>query len=218
MKSIQRSLCVIGLFFSLHCEEPRLPLTDYQLPIFTTPLQPFFFVYPALHYFGGNNLELLNERQPYDQYSFVQYIIDFGNNIHSKVTKDTNDRLDLNFTFRLKGNLGDISRYEFLFTPPIKIGYAEGGAQRTSGDHFSFWLREFLVSYQPEGCSQPFFSFGFFPYKLGNGLLLGNAYRLNQPIQGQYLYEQIDQFRPAFLVHLANNSETFFYKSIITCF
>lgn len=171
--------------------------------------KPLFFFNPLFQYFGGENLELLNAQNNFDSYSFVQYIFDFGTFYPKHFSRYSQDLLSLAVTFRIKGNFGNDGRYNTHTSLPVKIGWAgtESGITYNS-DTVSFWTREASIAYQPESYPSPLLTLGFFPFKIGNGLVLGNAYKLNEPIPGQYIYEQIDQFRPGILCSALNKNHT----------
>ena len=176
--------------------------------------QPSFFFDPIIQYYAGENLELLNSSQPFDAYSFVQYIFDFGAIYPQHLSNTSQELLSLTAAFRMKGNFGNDGRYATTSFTPLKIGWAgTETAHNHTTDTFAFWAREVSIAYQPDSYDTPLFTLGFFPFKLGNGLILGNAYKLNEPIPGQYIYQQIDQFRPGFLCSATNNKKTISHSS-----
>lgn len=195
---------------SLYCADPPL---DQRPP---------FFVSSMLQYYGGQNLELLNTDQSYDSYSFMQYIGDFGIHFPQRLQSDEAISKDgtlpisaprfltLDAVFRIKGNLGNAGLYNQTSSIPIKIGWtATETAHNHSIDKFLWWVREAAVTYGPEPEKNRFFKVGLFPYKLGNGLILGNAYKITIPIPGQFVYPQIDQFRPGLQGTITTSNKQF---------
>ena len=168
---------------------------------------PPFFANLAIQYFYGENLELLNSSQPFDTYSFFQYIFDIG--IHKNKefsTLKNNPSLILDGVGRFKGIFGNDGFYTKTTLSPIKIGWTKVEVSPTQElGHTKMWLRELALTINPQEENHSFFKIGLFPYKLGNGLTLGNAYVLQAPIPGQFIYEQIDQFRPGILCSLTHH-------------
>ncbi len=193
----------------------------YTFPFFPAEKKKYpFFATINMQYFFGNNLELFNSSQPFDSYSFVQYIFDFGTHQKKKSNTAKKPTIDFDATLRIKGIFGNNGLYSQSQSSAIKIGWSRTEADCVSTQYANtLWIRELALMIQPQENYDSFFKIGFFPYKIGNGLTLGNAYVLEAPIPGQFIYEQIDQFRPGFLCSLSTKNKTFssdFYLGINT--
>ena len=154
---------------------------------------PFFSSKLTTHTYFGQDLDILNIR-PFTPYSLFQYIFDFG--IQSLNTQ-TSTKKKQSFSFianaRIKGLLG-------------QRGSGLVPLQETK--KFQIWMKELSLQYMPTENKNSFIKGGFFPFKVGNGFVLGNAYDINIPISWQYNYEQINQFRPGILLQVGNQKNS----------
>jgi len=151
---------------------------------------PFFSNTLTTHLYFGEDLNNLNT--PFFQgYSLFQYIDDFG----IQFDKESTTKKIASFVAkaRVKGIFGN--------TGSGLLPYQET-------KKFQIWMREISLLYAPTENKMSFLQLGIFPFKVGNGFVLGDAYDINIPISWQYLSEQIDQFRPGFLVHLGNQKKS----------
>jgi hypothetical protein len=182
-----------------------LPCTNF-LSACTPPL---FFADIITHYYYGQNLDLLNSAQPFDAYSLFQYIFDAGIYLDKELSSEKKQSATLKAQVRMKGIFGNAGSCLSTTSSPIKIGWARTEtSQGQQLDTFLIWMRELALSFSPTENKNNFFKIGLFPFKIGNGLVLGNAYKIKIPIPGQYVYEQIDQFRPGLQIHVANARNT----------
>ena len=187
-------LCFSIIFFPSQCT-PQYP--------------PVFFTDIITHYYFGHNLDLLNNAQPFDSYSLFQYIFDAGIYLDKELVPEKNHSVSLKAQVRMKGLFGNAGPCLSTTGIPIKIGWAQTEtAHEQELDKFLIWMREIYCSYCPNDNKNNFLKLGLFPLKIGNGLVLGNAYKIKIPIPGQYVYEQIDQFRPGIQLQLTNLKNT----------
>jgi len=154
---------------------------------------PFFSNKLTTHTYFGQDLDILNIK-PFTPYSLFQYIYDCG--VQS-----------------LDTNLGKTKKQSFSFVANARIKGIFG--KRGSGlvplqqtKKFEIWMKELSLQYMPTENKNNFIKGGFFPFKVGNGFVLGNAYDINIPISWQYLYEQINQFRPGIQLQLGNQKNS----------
>ncbi len=152
---------------------------------------PFFSNTLTTHLYFGEDLNNLN-LPSFQGYSLFQYIDDFGIEI-SKESSQRKHTACVVAKARIKGIFGN---------------KGSGLVPWQEEKKFQIWMREASLLYAPTENKTSFFQLGIFPFKVGNGFVLGNAYDINIPISWQYLYEQIDQFRPGFLIHLSNQRKS----------
>ncbi len=187
---------ILTLFYSanLLSMEPSVNLSDKALERVedVRPL-PFFFSNLVTQPFFGQNLEVLMNG-PFNPYSVFQYILDFGIQLDKEPIRKTDQTISFSALARIKGIFGD-------------KGSGINPFQETK--KFEIWMRDLFLLYSPTENKNTFVQMGFFPFKVGNGLVLGNAYDVNIPIAWQFIYEQIDQFRPGFLIQLGDQKKSF---------
>lgn len=168
-----------------------------------------FFADIITHYYYGQNLDLLNDAQPFDSYSLFQYIFDGGIHFTKELTPEKKQSASLLAQIRAKGLFGNAGSCLSTTDIPTKIGWARTETRHEQElDKFLIWIRELDLSYSPSENKNSFFKIGLFPFKIGNGLVLGNAYKIKIPIPGQYVYEQIDQFRPGLQLQVTNQKNS----------
>ncbi len=166
-------------------------LSSYATSI-PTPL-PFFSSKLTTSTYFGQDLDILNIK-PFTPYSLFQYIYDFGvQSLNTNLSKEVKQSFSFVANARIKGILG--TRGSGLV--PL---------QQTK--KFEIWMKELFLQYMPTENKNNFLKGGFFPFKVGNGFVLGNAYDINIPISWQYLYEQINQFRPGILLQIGNQKNS----------
>lgn len=149
---------------------------------------------------SGSNVELLNNSSTYDRYLFGQSIADANLYIHGS-EEQFSFPVDAKATIRLNTILGNAGETTKSTPQHIKIGRA---LTETYHEHsFSkpiFWLREGFVKLQSSWLDS-FVQIGFFPKKIGLGLVLGDRYEMDKTLATNPKESQIDQFRPGVLVH-----------------
>ncbi len=151
----------------------------------------FFSNTLTTHLYFGQDLNNLN-LPSFQGYSLFQYIDDFGIQL-SKTSSYRKHTASVLAKARIKGIFGN---------------KGSGLVPWQEEKKFQIWMREASLLYAPTEDTSNFFQLGIFPFKVGNGFVLGDAYDINIPISWQYLYEQIDQFRPGFLIHLSNHKKS----------
>lgn len=186
-------VCLCCIFLSLGY---TLPLKAIAKPatqgIVSWTIQPSLYS----NFYGGSNLELLNGR-PADQQLFVLQIGDFSTKFvlpsqHSAI-------LSLGSTLRTIDIWGD-QIDAGLRLHPLKVGLGRTEAYQRSTEEKTFWLKELWLFYQSADKKMGN-RIGYFPYKIGNGLIIGNAHVITTPLIGMYNYEYyINQYRPGCLM------------------
>lgn len=190
--------------------QKKVPFS-YLLLFLSAPLfsmtTPIFFADFVSHYYFGQNLYLSNNAQSFDSYSLFQCIFDTGIRLDKELTPEKKQTVSLLADIRMKGLFGNAGSCLTFANDPVKIGWAKTETITTGElDKFLIWVRELSVTYCPTKNKNSFFEIGLFPFRIGNGFVLGNAYKANIPITWQYVYEQIDQFRPGLLLQLTNQT------------
>jgi hypothetical protein len=154
---------------------------------------PFFSSTLTTHTYFGQDLDILNIK-PFTPYSLFQYIFDFGiQSLNTKLGKEAQQSFSFVANARIKGIMG-------------QLGSGLVPLQQTK--KFEIWMKELSLQYMPTENKNSYLQGGFFPFRVGNGFVLGNAYDINIPISWQYLYEQINQFRPGILLQLGNQKNS----------
>ena len=158
-----------------------------------SPTLPFFSSKLTTNTYFGQDLDILNIK-PFTPYSLFQYIFDFGvQSLNTNLSKEAKQSFSFVANARMKGILG-------------KRGSGLVPLQQTK--KFEIWMKELSLQYMPTENKNSYIKGGFFPFKVGNGFVLGNAYDINIPISWQYLYEQINQFRPGLQLQLGNQKNS----------
>ena len=157
----------------------------------TTP-PPFFSNKLTTHFYGGQDLNVLNNPS-FDPYTVFQYIDDFGVEIKEEPIRETSQTISLLAKARVKGIFGNTG---------------SGLVPLQEVAKFKIWLREASLLYAPTENKNSFLQGGLIPFKVGNGFVLGNAYNISIPIAWQYVYEQIDQFRPGIVLQIGNQKKS----------
>jgi hypothetical protein len=164
--------------------------------------EPCTFVsqFDARHFFG-NNLQLLNSKNSFDNYFFTQYTFDGGLYIHPHSHYGEKESVEFKVTGRVKGNAGNVSRYTQTQRKKSKVGWAitELDEQHAT-NKMMFWIRNLWIKYHFDKDKSTSFTAGLFPFSVGHGIALGNASVIGQPLPGNYTLQEVDQFRPGVLL------------------
>ncbi len=163
---------------------------------------------PAAHFiadlytdlFFGKSLELFSDRD-FDSYGFLQQTIDVGFDITSCINNEHSQWLEFLGIARAKAIFGNTDAFNKFIPKPIKMGVArtENNFTPTLVNETIF-LREAWLSYHIGNFYPTSLTVGFFPYRLGYGLIVGNAHNVGITIPGQYYERFVDQFRPGILL------------------
>ena len=166
------------------------------LPSFScrAPIQkpPFFSNKLTTHFYGGQDLNVLNNPS-FDPYTVFQYINDCGIELKDEPIRETKQTVSVIAKARIKGIFGN---------------EGSGLVPLQEVTKFKIWLREASLLYAPTENKNNFLQAGVIPFKVGNGFVLGNAYNISIPIAWQYIYEQIDQFRPGIILKIGNQKKS----------
>lgn len=161
-----------------------------------------FLLRPTIYsnLYAGSNLELLNTH-PKDRQLFVLEIADLS--AGAQILDCGCPWLSFYATARAIGVFGDDGFTSSTNFRPIKVGL---GRTEVSWNfelqQQPFWVRELWTRINTVNNSA-LFQIGYFPYRLGNGIIVGNAHKIVTPIIGLYNYEYyINQYRPGALISI----------------
>jgi hypothetical protein len=198
---MKKTINVLILFFLLsfpfiHTSETRKNYIaqDQQdeYAIFTTQITSDTFLRST------SNIALLNHDNNFDQAAFVQSIIDLESSIKSP-KNSTKRTIELNLAGRINTVWGSPETLETVTPSIIKIGHSV-----TETDHAhavnkpilsikSSWMKIYSES------KKSWFQCGLFPKQIGLGLILGNGYKMGNPLLTNDSEVFIDQYRPGIM-------------------
>lgn len=150
--------------------------------------------------FYGNNTSLLRDCQ-HDTIFFSRHTLDYG------VGVSLDSIMQFNTTFRNKGIWGGTNLGSSTTRDEFKTFDVVGGSHSHSIPRHLTWAREIWLEFSwpdaldlsPHGSH--YFKIGIFPFSLGGGIALGNAFAVGPPNLGFFSDSSIDQFAPGALFH-----------------
>lgn len=158
--------------------------------------------------FWGDNISLLNsnnrvECKPTDRIFFVRHTLDFTSDLlYGKKTYGCSI-LELLLTVRNRGVWGNPESIAPVTEAELRIGDALLGSHKHNIPRHLFWMREIWLQInlgQPIGpwCfnREQTFTIGLFPFQLGRGIALGDAYAVAPELLGFYTDFVVDQYTP----------------------
>jgi len=152
---------------------------------------PLFVSNFVTNFFWGQNVDIFNS--PFDPYSQFQYIYDFGFQIEDEPINNTNQFFSITALARFKGIFGDLG---------------SGLVPLQETEKFEVWIRNFNLKLMPGRNKNCYFQIGYFPFKIANGFTIGTAYNINIPNVWEYTHEQLNQYRPGFVLHLSDHKRS----------
>ncbi len=140
---------------------------------------------------GGSNIALLNSNNTFDSALFIQSIIDLG--ITMKTPEDHKQRnIIFHLTARANSILGSPETTQLITPELVRIGHTVTEFEHAHAvDRSLLWIREAWIKIYSDS-QNGFFQCGCFPKKIGQGLILGNRYRIAEI----HLESLVDQYRP----------------------
>lgn len=147
--------------------------------------------------YAGSGLNTLNVYN-WDKDIFFMYIGDVS--LQNKICFNSSDfSAGSKLTFRVKGIAGSENYFSNLEYNPVKIGIGRTEVAYSSRLNNQYvWLRELWGEGRWGDESSVHAKIGLFPYRLGSGLVLGDAYIVRLPVPVFTSYKDIDQFRAGF--------------------
>jgi hypothetical protein len=150
--------------------------------------------------FYGKNINWLNNDNDFDKSYFSRHTLDLMiDALYGAKTYGSNI-LELLFQIRNKGVWGNPESIASTTTADIKVLDAIKGTHRHGFPRHIFWIRQLWLQFNiNEAFGLPFknthtFTIGAFPFQLGRGIALGDAYAVGPEILGFYADSAIDQY------------------------
>lgn len=157
--------------------------------------------------FFAKNVVLLNDNNRGNFIYFSRHTIDL--NLDIKYGADTYGKSVAEFMFdmRDRGIWGSPTSIASTTDAETKVVDSVGRSHKHYIPRHIFWMREAWVSFDmAQFLGLPFmnnheFKVGLFPFSLGRGIALGDAYAIGPELIGFYSDSVVDQFAPGALVH-----------------
>ncbi len=157
--------------------------------------------------FYGKNVALLNNNNVGNKIWFERHTLDFDLNIeYGKETYGV-PVAEFMFDMRNKGVWGNSGSVAATTDAETKIVDSVGRSHKHFIPKHIFWMRSAWLSFSlREVLGLSFindhrFTIGLFPFQLGRGIALGDAYAVGPEILGFYSDGVVDQFAPGGLLH-----------------
>lgn len=153
--------------------------------------------------FYAKNFSLFNSCNDLDQVWFMRHTLDYIFNANYGRLTAGYPLVEFNFAVRNKGIWGAPSTLAQTTDSEIKIADVVTGRHNHFIPRHIFWMREGWLRFSiPDALKLPIdnehtFMLGFFPFQLGRGIALGDAYAVGQDFLGFYTDGLVDQFAPA---------------------
>jgi len=154
-------------------------------------------------FFYGKNLRWLNNHNPTDQVVYVRHTLDLsGEYAYSRTEKDNKkyDILLAKVNLRNKGIWGDAESIATTSFAEIKDLDTVLGPHRHGIPRHFMWIREIWIQLALNEmlglsfCNYHSITFGSFPFQLGRGIALGDAYSFDASDIGYVSDISVDQF------------------------
>lgn len=150
--------------------------------------------------FYGKNISLLNSNNPNDKIFYVRHIFDLNLDLaYGKKTYQT-DVAKLYFNARNKSIWGNANSIAPTTESETKGLNAVGRPHKHNIPRHIFWIRELWLRLELGPLlslnllNDHTLTFGAFPFELGRGIALGDAYAIAPEILGFYTDNNVDQF------------------------
>jgi len=150
--------------------------------------------------FYGKNVNWLNNDNDFDKMYFSRHALDLTFDLlYGAKTYGTNV-LEFLFQLRNKGVWGNPESIASTTFSEVKILDAIKGAHKHGFPRHIFWIRQLWLQFNlNQAANLPFknthtFTLGAFPFQLGRGIALGDAYAVGPEILGFWSDGAIDQY------------------------
>lgn len=153
--------------------------------------------------FYGRNLSLLNNNNPEDQVAWGRHTLDFNFDVLYGQKTYNCDLAKFRFTVRNKGVWGNPSSVAATTETEVKGLNAAEKPHKHYIPRYIFWMREIWLKFDLAKSlgltfeNEHTFTIGVFPFQLGRGIALGDAYAVGPEFLGFYTDANVDQFAPA---------------------
>lgn len=168
-----------------------------------TSVENFDFIFngmfkPEMVY--GNAFSRLNTNDGLDKSLFWRHTIDFSFDVLYGKKLFDHAAAEFYFTLRNRALWGTVDNLLKTTSNPIKILEVIDGNHTHSVPRQLFWLREAWLEFQLADIlslplsNQHTFKFGAFPYSVGYGIALGDAYAVGPDLLGFFTNDLVDQY------------------------
>ena len=153
--------------------------------------------------FYGRNISLLNNDNSEDQLAYGRHTLDFNFDVLYGQKTYGCDLAKFRFTVRNKGIWGNASSIASTTETEAKGLNAAEKPHKHFIPYGILWMREIWLKYdlaKSMGLSftnEHSLTVGIFPFQLGRGIALGDAYAVGPELLGFYTDAVVDQFAPA---------------------
>lgn len=150
--------------------------------------------------FVGRNINWLNNQSDFDKSYLSRHSLDLMLDVIYGAATYGTKVAELYFQVRNKGVWGNPESYASTTESEVKIADAVGGAHRHGFPRMIFWMRQLWFEFNiGEAVNLPLdtvhtFTLGSFPFQLGRGIALGDAYAVGPEFLGFYADSAIDQY------------------------
>lgn len=150
--------------------------------------------------FYGKNINLLNNNNDADRIYFSRHTLDFTFDVLYGKKTYNDDVAEFSFTVRNRSIWGNPESIARTTEAETKILETVGRPHRHAIPRHIFWMREgWLLFDIGEALHLPFrnkhtFTTGAFPFELGRGISLGDAFAVGPEILGFYTDTVVDQY------------------------
>lgn len=156
--------------------------------------------------FYGKNLTFLNNCNDLDKVFYFRHTLDI--NVDATYGKERfgYDAAQFKFTLRNKGIWGNTASIAPTSEATVREVDENFGAHRHGLGKHVIWIREAWLKaswnaiFKTDQHQKHSFILGFFPFRLGHGIALGDAFAVNPGLLGFYTENNVDQYAPGFLL------------------
>ncbi len=150
--------------------------------------------------FFARNAHLLNSRNEMDKVWYMQHVLDLNFQAIYGVERYGHEAAEFYMNLRNKGRWGSVASIAVTSRSFIKVAdYTTPAHQHFLGKHI-IWLREAWLKlsmnalFDSELKTKHFLMLGSFPFALGRGIALGDAFAVNPGFLGFYTDDVVDQY------------------------
>ena len=150
--------------------------------------------------FYGKNINWLNNDNDFDKSYYSRHVLDLMFNVLFGQESFGSNILEFMCQVRNKGIWGNPESIASTTFADIKILNAIRGTHKHGFPRHVFWIRQLWLQFDlGKAASLPFknkhtFTLGAFPFQLGRGIALGDAYAVGPEILGFWADSAIDQY------------------------
>jgi hypothetical protein len=159
---------------------------------------------PELVY--GSNIALFNAADEFDRIFAIKQTLDLTINGNCGPQKYNFDASQLKFTLRNKGVWGNYSAIAPTSESCIKDIDAKFGAHKHFLGRHVIWVREVWfktllnAAFDIDFDHKQYLTIGYYPFRLGRGISLGDAYAVSPLLLGFFTENVVDQYAPGIVL------------------